>query len=154
MEQLRDALVGYKPTTIISSIYILDQVHFYKVVDGMMDEAHSFVERYSTHATRRAFCFSALDLAREKNSKLRLRVPRNGHRASTYSSELAGADSSFMLLSQHICLFSRARPDGTNRLCLRFTQGYTQGYTGLAGSTRREAECAARRYVGRASFYK
>ena len=38
------------------------------------------------------------------------------------------------LLSQHICLFLRARrPDGTNGLCSLFARrARTQGYTGLA----------------------
>ena len=37
------------------------------------------------------------------------------------------------LLNQHICLFLRARPDGTNGLCSLFARrARTQGYTGLA----------------------
>jgi hypothetical protein len=44
-----------------------------------IDLSKAFVERCSTHATRRAFCFSPAN----SNSKLRLRVLRDGHRPSS-----------------------------------------------------------------------
>jgi hypothetical protein len=114
-KQLRDALVGYKPTknwifftvprktgitwlfcvrvrAYVSDFSSTPQTSNEKELNLLMDDAHlsefagaasssmrrALVERCSTHATRRAFCFSPA------NSKLRLRVRvlRDGHRPS------------------------------------------------------------------------